>query len=119
MTGNKPADTATDPSVPTSVMRTVRGRKVKRRSRFYRVRYVGRTGKRHEYTLKLQNGERVTDKSVATTIFDEILKSDEREGVGLIDPFIESASLPMCVVVARYIRHLRGKRSSRSDVRRG
>ncbi len=101
-----------------TVTRTVKGKKRRKPSRFYWAEYVDHTGARQRHVLKLPNGQKVTDKTVAVALLEEILKRDERRAVGLIDPYVESASLSMRVVVARYVRHLRGsKRAGRRYTR--
>jgi len=64
----------------------------------------------------LANGGRITDKDVARSVLDQILNRVERRAVGLIDPMVESASMPMRVVLARYLRHLRGRSVSRKHL---
>ena len=78
---------------------------------FYRVRYTDAHGDKQDHVLVLPNGQRVKDKSVAEVELNRILKRVEREAAGVIDPLVEAASMPMRMVLGRFIRHLRGKRA--------
>lgn len=72
---------------------------------------------RQDYVLKLPNGNRVTDKMVAESMLNAILRHEERKGAGINDPMVEAANMPMRIPIARFIRHLRGKRLSRQHIR--
>ncbi len=85
------------------------GRKVRRKAKFYWARYLDGSGQELCHVVRLANGGRITDKDVARSVLDGILNHVERKAAGLIDPMIESASMPMRVVLARYLRHLRGR----------
>lgn len=85
------------------------GRRVK--AGFYRARYTDAHGDKQDHVLVLQNGTKVRNKSVAELELNRILKRVEREAAGVIDPIVEAASMPMRVVLARFIRHLPGKRA--------
>ncbi|MBI1826525.1 MAG: hypothetical protein HY287_05105 [Planctomycetes bacterium] len=92
------------------------GKKVRRKGRFYWVRYCDNAGEKQEHVLRLSSGQRITDKDVARAELDKLLNRQERVAAGLIDPMVESASLSMRVVLARYLRHLRGRHLSRKHV---
>jgi len=89
------------------------GRKVRRKAKFYWAHYIDGSGQELCHVVRLANGGRITDKDVARSVLDGILNRVERKAAGLIDPMIESASMPMRVVLARYLRHLRGRGVSR------
>ncbi|GMU37715.1 MAG: hypothetical protein AMXMBFR22_19060 [Phycisphaerae bacterium] len=97
--------------------RTVGGRKVKRKAAFYWARYVDADGGRCCHALTLPDGGRVTDKDVARSVLDAILKRVERESAGLVDRTLEAARTPMRVVLADFIRHLRRKGTGRAYTR--
>ena len=61
----------------------------------WRVGYINSGGQRQDYVLKLPNGTRVTDKSVAESMVNAILRHEERKGAGIIDPIIEAANMPI------------------------
>ncbi len=86
-------------------------------SQFYWAKFTDAQGIEAPHPLKLPNGEGVTDKSVAQELLREILRCVERESAGLVDPFVEAASMSMRVVLARFIIHLRRKRRSRKYVK--
>ena len=96
--------------------RTVGGRKVKRKAAFYWARYVDADGGRRCHVLTLPDGGRITDKDVARSALDAILKRVEREQAGLIDRTLERAAIPFRKLLADYIRHLRRRRVSRKHV---
>ena len=56
---------------------------------------------------------RVTDKDIARAELQKINARIEREAAGLVDPFVQSAGMPIRVVLARYFRHLRRKQVSK------
>ncbi len=97
-----------------AVIRSGKRRTVK--AGFYRVRYKDASGEQRDHVLFLPNGQRVADKSVAEAKLTQILRQVEREAAGLIDPTVESASMPTRVVLARYIQYLRGKQRTRKYV---
>ncbi len=97
--------------------RTVGGRKVKRKAAFYWARYVDADGARKCHALTLPDGGRITDKDVARSALDAILKRVEREQAGLIDRTVEAARTPMRTVLADFIRHLRRKGTGRAYTR--
>jgi len=92
----------------------VRGRSVK--AGFYRARYVDASGQEQDHVIVLPNGVKVRDRDVAESELRKILNRVEREAAGMVDPMVKSASVPMRVVLARYIRHLRGRAVTRSHV---
>ena len=92
------------------------GKRRKFKSKYYWAEYRDGDGKMKRHVLTLTNDCRICDKDVARHRLREILAENERVAAGLIDPFVESASMPIRVVVARYIRHLRRKRRGRRHV---
>lgn len=100
------------------VTKTVNGKRVKRKARYYWAKYKdAKTGRVIREALRLANGEGITDKEVATQELRNRIKRQQREAVGLADPFLDSAGLPIRTVLARYIRHLRALRRSRQHSR--
>ena len=79
---------------------------------FYRVGYEDASGEQRDRVLVLPNGQRVADKSVAEAELTRILRQVEREPAGLVDPMVHAGSMPIRVILARYVRHLRRKRRS-------
>lgn len=73
------------------------------------MRYTDAHGDLQDHLLFLPNGQRVRDKSVGEAELNRILKRVEREAAGVIDPMVTAASMPMRVLLARYLRHLRRK----------
>ncbi len=100
-----------------TVTRRVDGKKKRGRAKFFWVRYIDNAGVPQCHVLKLANGQRITDKSVADTALNTILRRQERLTGGLVDPMVEAAGMSMRVVLGRYIRHLRGKHRSRKYVK--
>ena len=96
--------------------RTVGGRKVKRKAAFYWARYTDASGDRRCHALTLPDGGRVTDKDVARSVLDAILKRVEREQAGLVDRTLEAARTPFRKLLADYARHLRRKQVSRTHL---
>lgn len=94
------------------------GKKTRRRSRFYWAKYRDNSGKVVRHAMKLANGNGVCDKTVAEAELRRILNQLEREAVGLIDPFIASATMPARTVIARFARHLRALRRTPEHVRK-
>lgn len=92
------------------VTRMKNGIRRKTKSKFYWTKYRNSEDREVRHVLELSNGQRITDKEIARHRLREILSENERIAAGLIDPFVKSASTPMRVVVARYMRHLRRKR---------
>src|SRR5882672_448855 len=87
------------------------GRKVKRRARYFWACYADPTdGQEKREVLTLPSGERVSNREVADVELRNLLNRLQRKAAGLIDPAVESAGVPIRVVMARYARHLRGLR---------
>ncbi len=91
-----------------TVTEIVRGRKRKRKARYYRAVYVDAKGKDRNHTLTLPNGAKVADQETAKGLLREILKREERRAAGMVDDVVELASTPMRTLIAEYIRHQRG-----------
>jgi integrase len=87
-----------------------------KRTRFYWASYRDADGEARRHVLKLPNGDRVTEKSVAEKLLRDILQRVEHQAAGLIDKTVENAAIPMRVVLARYLRHLRRKGCTRSHI---
>ncbi len=98
------------------VTRRVDGKQKRRRTKFYWASYTDNAGVPQRHVLKLPNGMRITDKDVARSELDKIINRLERMAVGLIDPMVEAAGMPMRVVLARYVRHLRRNKCSTKHV---
>ncbi len=98
------------------VTRKRAGKKVKARSAFYWTKYRNADGIVVRHALKLPTRDGVRDKGVARELLRAILLRVEREAAGLVDRSVESASMPMRVVLARYLQHLRGLRRSREHI---
>ena len=93
------------------------GRRIRRKAKFFWARYNDETGVERNHVLRLTYGDRVTDKEVARSELDKVLNRIERKSVGLIDPIVESAGLPLRVALGRYARHVRRKARSRGHIR--
>ncbi len=94
------------------------GRKVRRRAAYYWADYVDPTdGNQKRRALRLPSGVGITDKGVANEELRKLLARLQRKAAGLIDPAIESAGLPIRVVIARFARHLRGLRRTPKHIR--
>ena len=100
-----------------TVTRSRNGKRFRTKSRFYWAKYRDVRGIEKRQALKLPNGDGISDKSVALERLRQMLNRVERESVGLIDPFVESASIPMRVALARYMRHLRRNGLSRRHIK--
>ena len=95
-----------------SVTRSRNGEKSQRRTRFYWAKYRNAKGVEVRHALKLPNGDKVADKGVAKELLRTMLNRIERESVGMVDRFVESASMPMRSVLAGYVRHMRRQRKA-------
>jgi len=93
------------------------GRKLRRRGRFYWACYTDENGRAWRVPLKLPSGGGITDRAVAQAELRRRLRLMERRAVGLLDPAVESAKLPLRVALARFARYLRGRRRSPKHVR--
>jgi hypothetical protein len=82
------------------------GKRRKGKTHFYWARYEDSNGKSMQHALKLPNGQKVTDKDVARSELNRILKRVEREAAGLTDPCLEAANTSIRTVLANFIRHL-------------
>ena len=69
------------------------GKKTSRKSRFYWAKYRANSGRVVRHAMKLPNGNGICDKTVAQAELRRIQIRLEREAVGLIDPFVESATI--------------------------
>lgn len=83
----------------------------------YRARYRDADGEEQDHVIVLQNGDRVRDKKVAEAWLRDRQKYIGRKAVGLVDRDIESARLPVRVVLARFARHLRRRGKGRKHTR--
>jgi len=102
---------------PVVTFKAADGRKRRRRSGFYWCKYRDNKGDPQRHALKLPNGDGVRDKEVALELLRGILSRQEREAVGLIDPAIEAAMMPLWVVLARFARSLRSLKRNRRYTR--
>lgn len=93
------------------------GRTKRRKGRFYWYSVIDETGRRARNALKLPNGAKVTDKSVAMEELRKLERSIERKAAGLQNKPMESAKLPVRILVARYAKFLRGRRRTPKHVR--
>ncbi len=100
-----------------TVVRKRNGQKRKVKAGFYWAKYRDAKGKPVRHAIKLSNGNGVRDKSVAEAELRKILERVEREAAGMIDPVVESAAMPMRVVLGRYVRHLRRKRRTQRHIK--
>ncbi len=82
-----------------------KGRKL--RARFYWAKYVDANGHETRHVVRNRNGERVTDKAVASELLKGLVKRETHLAAGLVDVELEHAVLPIRKVIADYIRHLR------------
>jgi len=94
------------------------GRRHRRRGSFYWAQYRDHTGETVRRSLRLPNGQGITDKAVAESELRRVLDLEQRRAAGMENAFIEAASTPVRLVLARYIRHLRGLRRSRVHIRK-
>lgn len=99
------------------VTRVRDGRRIRRRTRFYWASYADENGQAQRVALKLPSGAGITDRSVAEAELRKRLRLAERRAVGLLDPAVESARLPLRVALARFARYLRGRRRTPKHVR--
>lgn len=83
----------------------------------WRARYRGGDGQVVDEVLTNSNDESIYDKAVAELLLNQRLRQAERESVGLIDPMVRSASMPVRVVLARFVCHLRGKNCGQKYIR--
>lgn len=100
-----------------TVVRERNGQKRKVKAGFYWAKYRDAKGKLVRRAIKLSNGNGVRDKSVAAAELRRILGRVEREAAGMIDPVVESAGMPMRVVLGRYVRHVRRKRRTQQHIK--
>jgi integrase len=75
----------------------------------YWARYRDSNGKRRCHGLRLPNGSKVTDKTVAEKLLRDIVQNVERRSAGLIDRGVESAAMPIRIALADYVRTIRGR----------
>ena len=85
------------------------GKRRRRRGRFYWVSYKDAAGNPTRRVLRLDNGQRITDKEVAETAKRRLMLRTQQEAAGLRDPFVEAAKIPIRKVLADFLRHLRRK----------
>ncbi len=99
-----------------SVYRPSKG-KGKVKGRFYWVRCYDEHGDPIRKPLKLPDGRGVTDKDVAEKLLRDMVTYSERKQVGLIDPAVENACIPMRTVLGRYVRYLRRRKRGRPHIK--
>jgi len=92
------------------------GKQRRRRSRYYWASYTDVSGKKIRRVMKLSNGSKITNRRVAEAELRQLVQQLERKSAGLVDPSVESARIPIRVVLARFVRHLRALRRSRIHV---
>ncbi|NOT01459.1 MAG: tyrosine-type recombinase/integrase [Phycisphaerales bacterium] len=92
------------------------GRKRRRRGGYYWAKYRDDSGRVVRRALKLSNGKGIADKAVAEAELRRLITRMERQAAGLVDAIVESARMPIRVVIARYARHLRALRRTREHV---